>query len=601
VKQLNDIKKLLDNIPHKPGVYKYLDHNNVVLYVGKAKDLKKRVSSYWKNIEHASSKLKVLLSKTVKIEYIITNTENDAFLLENNLIKTLHPRYNILLKDDKTYPWIKVTNEEFPRIFKTRLYTNDGSQYFGPYPSVTLLYLLLDLIKRLFSIRSCKLPLTIANISKNKYKECLEFHIGNCLAPCVAKQSKEDYNEKVQLALKILKGELKPVRDYLFEKMQWSSDKLLFEQAAEFKNKLDLLDKYQSKSIIVNQNLHNIDVFSFDEKEHHYFMNYIKIMHGSVVQSHNLILSPQLNETKEDILWQGISHIRQLFNSNSHEIVLPFDLKLNIKNLTFTVPKAGDKFKLLQLSFSNLNHFIHQYTLNKLKANYGNVNVRLLNHVKNDLQLQNIPVRMECFDNSHHQGEDLVASCVVFVNGKPAKSEYRHFKIKTVDIPDDFASMREVIYRRYKRLLEENKPLPHLIVIDGGKGQLSAALESLNKLNITDKIEIISIAKRLEEIFKPNDHLPLYIDKRSETLKLIQRIRNEAHRFAITFHRQLKLNHSHSSILDEISGIGKTTKSKLLKQYQSIDEIANASKDELTTLIGSQRANIIWNYFHHVE
>ena len=601
MKQLDDIKKQLDNIPHKPGVYKYLDHNDVVLYVGKAKDLKKRVSSYWKNIQHVSGKLKVLLSKTVKIEYIITNTENDALLLENNLIKTLHPRYNILLKDDKTYPWIKVTNEEFPRIFKTRLYTNDGSLYFGPYPSVTLLYLLLDLIKRLFSIRSCKLPLTIANISKNKYKECLEFHIGNCLAPCVAKQSKEDYNEKVQLALKILKGELKPVRNYLFEKMQWSSDKLLFEQAAEYKNKLDLLDKYQSKSIIVNQNLHNIDVFSFDEKDHHYFMNYIKIMHGSVVQSHNLILSPQLNETKEDILWQGISHIRQLFNSNSHEIVLPFDLKLNIKNLTFTVPKAGDKFKLLQLSFSNLNHFIHQYTLNKLKANYGNVNVRLLNQVKNDLQLQNIPVRMECFDNSHHQGEDLVASCVVFVNGKPAKSEYRHFKIKTVDIPDDFASMREVIYRRYKRLLEENKPLPHLIVIDGGKGQLSAALESLNKLNITDKIEIISIAKRLEEIFKPNDHLPLYIDKRSETLKLIQRIRNEAHRFAITFHRQLKLNHSHSSILDEISGIGKTTKSKLLKQYQSIDEIANASKDELTTLIGSQRANIIWNYFHHAE
>ncbi|NSW45786.1 MAG: excinuclease ABC subunit C [Bacteroidales bacterium] len=598
MKQLDNIKKQLEHIPHQPGVYKYLDQNNTILYVGKAKDLKKRVSSYWKNIEQASGKIKVLISKTVKIEYIITNSEADALLLENNLIKTLHPRYNILLKDDKTYPWIKVTNEEFPQIFKTRLYTNDGSQYFGPYPSVTLMYLLLDLIKKLFSIRSCKLPLTEDSISKNKFKECLEFHIGNCLAPCVGKQTKQDYNDKIQLALKILKGDLKPVRDFLYDKMKESADKLLFEQAAFFKNKLDLLDQYQSKSIIVNPKLHDIDVFSFDQKNNLYFINFIKIMHGSVVQSHNLTLSPQLNESKEEILWQGILHIRELFNSNSNEIVVPFNLNLNIKNIIFTVPKAGDKLKLLQLSFSNLTFFIHQYTLNKLKANYGNVNVRLLNQVKNDLKLQNIPVRMECFDNSHHQGDELVASCVVFINGKPAKSEYRHFKIKTVDIPDDFASMREVIFRRYKRLLEENKPLPHLIVIDGGKGQLSAALESLKILNITEKIEIISIAKKLEEIYKPNDSLPLYIDKRSETLKLIQRIRNEAHRFAISFHRQLKLNHSFSSILDEISGIGNTTKTKLLKQYTSIDKIAEASKEELVSLIGTKRANIVWNFFH---
>jgi len=598
VKQLDDIKKQLEHIPHQPGVYKYLDLNNTVLYVGKAKDLKKRVSSYWKNIEQASGKLKVLISKTVKIEYIITNSEADALLLENNLIKTLHPRYNILLKDDKTYPWIKVTNEEFPQLYKTRLYSNDGSLYFGPYPSLSLMNLLLDLIKKLFYVRSCKLPLTEISIGKNKYKECLEFHIGNCLAPCVGKQSKQDYNEKIQLALKILKGELKPVRDYLLNKMQLASDNLLYEKAADFKNKLDLLDQYQSKSIIVNPKLHDIDVFSFEQKNNQYFINFIKIMHGSVVQSHNLTLSPQLNENKEDILWQGILHIRELFNSNSHEIVLPFNLNLNIKNIIFTVPKAGDKLKLLQLSFSNLNYFIHQYTLNKLKANYGNVNVRLLNQVKTDLKLQNIPVRMECFDNSHHQGDELVASCVVFVNGKPAKSEYRHFNIKTVDIPDDFASMREVIFRRYKRLLEENKPLPHLIVIDGGKGQLSAALESLNILNITNKIEIISIAKRLEEIYKPNDNLPLYIDKRSETLKLIQRIRNEAHRFAISFHRQLKLNHSFNSILDEISGIGNTTKTKLLNQYQSIDKIAEASKEELANLIGAKRANIVWSYFH---
>lgn len=598
MKQSLSIERQLENLPNSPGVYKYFDKNGNILYVGKAKNLKKRVTSYWNNKNNASAKLKILISKIQRIEYIVTNSEEDAFLLENNLIKTLNPRYNILLKDDKTYPWIKVTNEVYPRIYKTRQYTNDGSHYFGPYPSVSMMYLLIELLQKLFHFRTCNLPLTKENILKNKFKVCLEYHIGNCLGPCSNYQSLENYQENIQLALKVLKGELKPVKEYLSTKMKDNSALLNFEQAEIYKKKLELLDKYQSKSIIVNQNFNNIDVFSFDQKDQHFFMNYIKIMHGSVVQSHNLILSPQLNETKEEILYEGIMHIRQLFNSNSNEIIVPFKIDANFNNLKITIPKSGDKLKLLQLSFSNLNYFIHQYTLNKLKANYGNVNVRLLNQVKNDLQLENIPVRMECFDNSHHQGDDLVASCVVFVNGKPAKNEYRHFKIKSVDMPDDYASMRKVIYRRYKRLIEENKPLPHLIVIDGGKGQLSSALESLTKLNITNKIEIIAIAKRLEEIYKPNDNLPLYIDKRSETLKLIQRIRNEAHRFAISFHRQLKLNHSQSSILDEIKGIGKKTKTKLLNNFASIDEITNSNIDELKLIIGEQKAHIIWNFFH---
>lgn len=598
MKQILSIEEQLKNIPHKPGVYKYFDKNDKLLYVGKAKDLKKRIASYWNNASKATGKLKLLINKTIKIEYIITNSENDAFLLENNLIKTLNPRYNILLRDDKTYPWIKVTNEEYPRIFKTRQYTNDGSQYFGPYPSLTVMNLLLNLLRKLFYIRTCKLPLSKNLILKKKFKVCLEYHLGNCKAPCVNYQSYEDYNKNIQLGLKILKGELKPVKEYLIEQMNYHSQKLQFEIAQNFKKKLELLENYQSKSIIVNPKLHDIDVFSIDEKNKHFFLNYIKIMQGSVVQSHNLILLPQLNESKEDVLIQGINHIRNLYNSNSKEVIVPFDVGIKLENLNFTIPKKGDKLKLLQFSFTNLNHFIHKYTLNQFKADYGNVNVRLLEQVKKDLHLKELPVRIECFDNSHHQGEYLVASCVVFTNGKPAKSEYRHFKIKTVDIPDDFASMKEVIYRRYKRILNENKPLPHLIVIDGGKGQLSAALESLHKLEIIDKVEVISIAKKLEEIFKPNDSIPLYIDKRSETLKLIQRIRNEAHRFAISFHRHLKTTHSFTSVLDEIPGIGLKTKELLFKKYESIDEIASKNIIELENELGKKRAKIIWNYFH---
>jgi len=598
VEQFLTIEKQLENIPHKPGVYKFFDQHHLLLYVGKAKDLKKRVSSYWNNASRASGKFKLLLIKTVKIEIIITNSENDAFLLENNLIKTLKPRYNILLRDDKTYPWLKVTSEPYPRIFKTRNYTNDGSTFYGPYPSLTLMNTLNDILQKIFNLRSCKLALTEENISKHKFKVCLEYHIGNCKAPCVNYQTKEEYQQNIFYAQKILKGELKPVREYLEKLMLDASKALKFELAHEYKSKLELLKNYEAKSIIVNPKLHNIDVFSYKKHEQISFINYIKIMHGSVVQSHNLILQPQLNESDEDVLVQGIFYIREMFNSDTNEIIVPLLPSTTIKNVKFIVPITGDKKKLLDLSFSNLDFYIHQYILNKLKADYGNVNVKLLQQIKNDLQLLQLPVRMECFDNSHIQGDAFVASCVVFVNGKPSKQEYRHFIIKSTTIPDDYAAMEEIIERRYNRLLSENKPLPHLIVIDGGKGQLNAALHSLTKLHLTDKIEIISIAKRLEEIYKPDDSLPLYLNKRSETLKLIQRLRDEAHRFAISFHRQKKQSIGLSSQLDEIKGIGKKTKEILLNNYQNIETIYSQSLDNLEKLLGNKRARLIYKQFH---
>lgn len=599
VKHNDRIERILSNLPEKPGVYKFLDIHQTVLYVGKAKNLKKRVRSYWTNFDRSSGKVKVLISKTQNIEYIVTRNETDAFLLENNLIKSLKPKYNVLLRDDKTYPWIKITADEFPRIIKTRQYTNDGSKYFGPYPSVTLLYTLLELLQKLFHLRTCKLNLTIESIKQRKFKVCLEYHIGNCKAPCVGYISREEYLKSIQLAEKVLKGDLKTVSNFLTEMMNKHAQKLEFEVANEFKIKLDLLNHYQSRSVVVNPKLSDLDVFTAKEKNNKIFINYIKIHHGSVVQSHNLVLEPQINEEFTDLFNFGILHIRELFRSESKEIVVPIEIQNHLDNVKITVPKSGDKYKLLQLSFSNLDVFAHQFTMNKLKANYGNVNTRLLEKIKSDLQLHELPVRIECFDISHHQGQETVGSCVVFINGKPSKEDYRHFNIKTVEQIDDFSSIYEIVYRRYKRLVDEQKPLPHLIIIDGGKGQLSFAQKALKELNLD--IDIISIAKRLEEIFKPGDSLPLYIDKRSETLKLIQRIRNEAHRFAISFHRNKSLSNSLTSILDTIPNIGKSTKEKLLKNFDSLDAIVNANISDLESVIGKHRAKLIYEFFHQSE
>ncbi len=590
------IEAILSNLPDKPGVYKFLDSNGTVLYVGKAKSLKKRVKSYWTHFDKSSGKVKVLISKTQNIEYIVTRNETDAFLLENNLIKSLKPKYNVLLRDDKTYPWIKITADEYPRIIKTRQYTNDGSKYFGPYPSVNLLSTLLELLHKLFHLRTCKLNLTSETIQQKKFKVCLEFHIGNCNAPCTGFISRNEYLNNIVLAEKVLKGDLKAVNNYLNEMMHKYAKNLEFERAQEYKLKIDLLNQYQSRSVVVNPKLNDLDVFTAKEKNNKIFINYIKIYQGSVVQSHNLVLEPQIDEAFEDLFIFGILHIREQFKSNSKEIVVPYEIHNLIKDVKVSVPKSGDKYKLLQLSFSNLDVFAHQYNMNKLKANYGNVNIKLLEKVKSDLQLNELPVRIECFDISHHQGHETVGSCVVFINGKPSKADYRHFKIKTVEQINDFSSMYEIVHRRYKRLLEEQKPLPHLIIIDGGKGQLSFALKALNELNLN--IDIISIAKRLEEIFKPGDSLPLYIDKRSETLKLIQRIRNEAHRFAISFHRNKSLTNSLTSILDTIPNIGKSTKDKLLEHFDSLDAIINANSSDLEPVIGKHKATIIYQFFH---
>lgn len=597
VKHFLSIKSILENLPSLPGVYKFIDDNKNVLYVGKAKNLNKRVRSYWSNSANLSGKLKVLISKTKSIEFIVTNNENEALLLENNLIKSLKPKYNVLLKDDKTYPWIKITDEEYPRIIKTRIFENDGSKYYGPYSSTSLLYTLLDTIQKIFNIRSCKLNLTEKKILENKFKPCLEFFIGNCKAPCVNNISKEEYNFSIELAEKILKGDLKHIQNFLLTEIKHQASNLQFEKAHEYKQKLDKLNNYQSKSVIVSPKLNNVDVFTFKRYEKYFFINYIKVNLGSIVQSYNLILEPQIYESDSDLLLHGINYIRELFNSNSKQIIVPLIPEFHIKDVKFINPKTGDKLKLLNLSNSNLEIFVHHFKLNKYKANYGNVNVRLLETLKHDIQLNELPVRIECFDISHHAGGNTVGSCVVFINGKPKKTEYRHFNIKSVDYIDDFAAIEEIVFRRYKRLIDEQKPFPHLIIIDGGKGQLSSALKALEKLNILN-IDIIAIAKKLEEIYKPNDSIPLYLDKRSDSLKLIQRIRNEAHRFAISFHREKKLHSSFNTILDTIEGIGNKTKNKLLQHFSSIDSIANADLKTLEEIIGKSKANILYNFFH---
>lgn len=592
VKQL--ILDTLNNIPHKPGVYKFFDSNNKIIYIGKAKDLKKRVSSYFK--KHDSAKLNLIVSKIHRIEYIITETENDAFLLENNLIKEYKPKYNVLLKDDKTYPWIKITNEYFPRIIKTRQFSDDGSLYFGPYSSVFLANTLIEILHKLFHFRTCKLNLTAEKIKNNYFKPCLEYHIGNCKAPCIGKQTLSNYNKNIKLAIELINGNLQKVEDFLTKQMKTYSKNLAFELAQETLEKINLLKQYQAKTIIVSPNIKNLNVITFVVKNNTYFFNFLKIKNGALIQSNNFVLNKQLDETDDDLLLYAIQIMNERFSFETYKVLSTLLPSFNQTNYWFYLPSNDDENKLISFSLNNLKTFVHQHTLNKLKSDYGNVNVRLLEKVKTDLNLSELPVRIECFDNSHHSGSFAVASCVVFINGKPSKNDYRHFKIKNNEVPDDFAFMYEVIHRRYTRLLNEKLPLPHLIVIDGGKGQLSAALKALKELNLDTKINIIAIAKRLEEIFKPNDTLPIYLDKRSETLKLIQRIRNEAHRFAINFHRKLKINQSFHSILDDIPYIGDKSKNKILSQFKSIDEILSSDYYTLEQKLGKRIASTLWKH-----
>ena len=583
------IKGLLKLIPEKSGVYRYYDKNETLLYVGKAKNLKKRVSSYF-NKKQEHGKTKVLVSKIQDIQYVVVPTEIDALLLENNLIKKHQPKYNVALKDGKTYPWICIKNEPFPRIFQTRNVIKDGSAYFGPYTSVRLVKTLLDFFHQLYPLRNCSLNLTDKNINAKKFKVCLEYHIGNCLGPCEDKQTTEEYQLGIEHIQQIIKGDIKSVTQHLKTAMLHFSEKMEFEKAQSVKDKIDLLNNYQAKSTIVNPKINDVDVFTILSDEDTAFVNYLKINSGAIIQAHTLELNKKLNETEEELLQLAIIELRQRFESTSKTIYCSHSLENIWKDLSITIPKIGDKKKLIDLSLRNAKYM----QLDKQKRKINNIekqdNKRILEQMQKDLHLKYRPRHIECFDNSNIQGANPVAACVVFKNARPSKKDYRHFNIKTVVGPDDFASMEEVVYRRYKRLLEEEQPLPELIVVDGGKGQLSSAVKSLDKLKLRGEVAIIGIAKRLEEIYFPGDSVPLYLDKRSESLKLIQQLRDEAHRFGITHHRKQRVKDVLGTSLDKIEGIGPKTVELLISHFGSVKKVMEAKKEELEKLIGKAKA-----------
>ncbi|WP_264846274.1 excinuclease ABC subunit UvrC [Capnocytophaga catalasegens] len=583
----------IQTLPDTPGIYQFFDENDKILYVGKAKNLKKRVSSYFSKL-HESSKTRVLVKKIVTIRHIIVETENDALLLENNLIKKLQPRYNILLKDDKSYPWICIKNERFPRVFFTRRIIKDGSLYFGPYTNLKVVRTLLDLIKELYPLRTCSHELSVQNIKNKKFKVCLEYHIKNCKGPCEDLQSEEEYNEYIRQIKEILKGNLRDVISHFKEEMNAHAQTFRFEEAQDIKEKMQSLENYQAKSTIVSSKIHNIDVFSIVSDEEYGYVNFLQVAYGAIIRAHTIEMKKKLDETDREMLEWAIMDIRERFSSTSKEIIVPFPLTI-AENLQLTIPKQGEKFQLLQLSQRNAQMYRQErFKQVKIIDPERHTN-RILTRMQADLHLSVPPRHIECFDNSNIQGTNPVAACVVFKDTKPSKKDYRHFNIKSVEGPNDFASMEEVVYRRYKRLLEENAPLPQLIVIDGGKGQLSSAVKSLETLGLRGKIAIIGIAKRLEEIFYPEDSIPLYLDKKSETLKIIQQLRNEAHRFGITFHRQKRSNTAIISELDQIKGIGEQTKTALLSHFKSVKRIKEASLEDIIQIVGRSRAQKVFD------
>jgi len=591
--RLNYITSLLSTIPEKPGCYQYYDAKGTVIYVGKAKNLRKRISSYFQK-EHENRKTRVLVKQIYDLRYIVVDSEADALLLENNLIKQYRPRYNVLLKDDKTYPSIVIKNEPFPRIFQTRNIIRDGSLYYGPYSSVHFIRTLLHLIKELYPIRNCKHALTPEAIGSGKYKVCLQYHIKRCKAPCVGMQLAEEYNRNIADIKEILKGNSSKVSELLLERMKVLAEDMRFEEAQEVKRQYDLVESFRLKSTVVPM-LHNVDVFSLDENETSFFINYMHVGSGAIVQVYTIEYQKKLDdEQKEYVLGLGIVEMRERFRSHANEIIVPFIPEgVFPEGISFTVPQRGDKRKLLELSLQNAK----QYKVDKLKRsekfNPEQRATRLLTTIQKDLHLPVLPMQIECFDNSNIQGTNPVAACVVFKKAKPSKKDYRHFHIKTVVGPDDFASMREIVTRRYTRLLEEKAQLPQLIIIDGGKGQLNAATEVLRELNLLGKITIVGLAKRLEEIFYPGDPFPLVLDKTSETLKVIQHLRDEAHRFGITFHRHMRSKGQIVSELDTIKGIGEKTKEALLKKYKSVKRIREAPSAELEELIGKKKAALV--------
>lgn len=594
------LKQLVRTLPDKPGVYRYLDKDGKVIYVGKAKNLKKRVASYFTK-NHQSGKLRLLVRKIADIKFVVTDTESDALLLENNLIKKYQPRYNIQLKDDKSFPWICIKNEPFPRVFPTRNPQKDGSEYYGPYTSVKMMRTLLDIIKQLYPLRTCKLNLTRKNIEKGKFKICLEYHIGNCKAPCVGKQSEEEYDEAIAHVRSIIKGDVAEIIKALKTKMFDFAEQTEFEKAQIIKEKIDILENYKSKSTIVNPKISNVDVVSVVDEQELAWVNWLRIVNGAIVQAHTVEVKKKLEETKEEVLTLTLADFRQRFGGKTNEIIVPFHPGIAMENITFTIPRRGDKKQLLDLSLRNAMFYRMERNRRRELVDPERHSRRIMDTMKKDLRLDVTPNVIECFDNSNFQGDYPVAAMVQFVKGKPNKKEYRHFNIKTVEGPDDFASMEEIIYRRYSRLLQEKKPLPQLIVIDGGKGQLSAAVKSLNKLGLSGKMGIIGIAKKLEELYYPNDPVPLYLDKTSETLKVIQQLRDEAHRFGITHHRKKRDKGTLKSELTAIEGVGFATAQKLLRKFKSVKKIKTSSEQVLAEVIGKSKAAVVYNHFHPTD
>ena len=589
------IEVQLSSLPNNPGVYQFYDESGTILYVGKAKNLKKRVSSYFTK-NHEYGKTRVMVKKISTIKHIVVKTESDALLLENNLIKKHQPRYNVLLRDDKSYPWICIKNERFPRIFPTRKLIKDGSEYYGPFTSMRTVRTLLDLIKSVYPLRTCNYDLSQEKIAAGKYKKCLEFHLGNCKGPCEGLQQSEDYHKQIEDIREIIKGNFKSSLHYFKHQMKELANAMEFEKAQQIKEKIEVLENYQVKSTVVNPKISNVDVFSIFSDETHAYVNFLQVSHGAIIRSHTIEIKKKLDEKNEHLLQLAVVEIRQRFSSDSKEIYVPFPLQID-DTIKVYVPKLGDKKKLLDLSLQNAKMYRQERFKQMKIVDPDRHTKRIMAQMKGDLRLSEEPIHIECFDNSNMQGSHPVAACVVFKNGKPSKKEYRHFNIKTVVGPDDFASMEEVVFRRYRRLLNEAKSLPQLIVIDGGKGQLSSALKSLEVLGLRGKIAIIGIAKRLEEIYFPEDPIPLYLDKKSETLKIIQQLRNEAHRFGISFHRNKRSTAAIQTELEKIDGIGRKTADQLLQQFKSVKRIKEASLEALTKTIGQVKAKKVYESF----
>lgn len=595
-----DYKAAIRNIPHKPGIYQYYDSLGELIYIGKAKDLKNRVSSYFNNDGYkVNAKTRVLVSKIYEITFTIVDSEIDAWLLENSLIKKHQPRYNVMLKDDKTYPWIIIKNERFPRIQWTRRLVKDGSKYLGPYPSVGMMHSILGLIKETYQLRTCNLPLSPANIAAGKFRVCLEYQIGNCKGPCENLQNEVDYNNSIEEIKDILNGKIGHVLRGLKDNIQDAAINLNFELAHRLQKKYELLEKYQSKSTIVNSSITEVDVFSIASNEKMAFVNYLKVMHGTIIQTQTIEIKKKLDEGEEELLMLAISEFRNRYQSESKEIIVPFEIDIQDEKLKFTVPKQGEKKKLLELSQKNVLFFKKDKLEQYERLNPDLRTERILTQMQKDLRLKELPKYIECFDNSNFQGKYPVSAIVVFRDGKPSKKDYRHFNVKTVEGPNDFATMEEAVFRRYRRLLEEAQPLPQLIIIDGGKGQLSSAVKSLKLLGIYDKLTIIGIAKRLEELYYPGDQYPLYLDKKSETLRIIQQLRDEAHRFGITFHRKKRDQGTLQTELEQVTGIGKNTSEKLLKHFKSVKKIKEASETELLQVINTKQTKAILDFFQN--